>query len=581
MYFATFSLLLLLGIAFDKDFNSLLKMQGIFSLPFPNRIGNQLKQLYGKWTSDFREDDERSSMTLSAIIDCLVAHVQEIQAMWDSPASASVSAKVDVMLLEVNMHSCTVLQTPCSFSNTIGRTKWEKKQPLRSDRTVCQFPQPDASGESSKAESVSPKRALHVEFSARKPELPSKRGHPYIHSTLKGCQQRPSSVRRKVEPLGTTKASAKMPCSLTAATGAERARGMDSDDEFENLRDTPLQKLFIPEAIERSAQPRSLEISEKNYRESNSCGQKPRGHRGQQNLPSRSHFSIRTLNSDSCVVIRAQSRQRRAAAVSGESEHPPGDDFDGKLTAIHRLDKGRLPGWAPRSVQSFSRTNPSSNEYMIDSKSPIYVPNIFTYNLKNLNKKFLGVMINAPLSTSMLHGAKNEEKNLISIEQLACLDLSACLADDALVCVWGHKGLIGDVVETMSKAWGAKYVENLTWVQLDSTMKIVSKRSRFSNNGHSTLLIGRRGTGNLELRHQRSPDVLISPVLASGRIPEAVRETLEVLLPSPSSRQRQPEFTSENVISSENEDPRLLEISFHGAEDTVRPGWIVLAQTTV
>jgi hypothetical protein len=74
--------------------------------------------------------------------------------------------------------------------------------------------------------------------------------------------------------------------------------------------------------------------------------------------------------------------------------------------------------------------------------------------------------------------------------------------------------------------------------------------------------MGRTGASDLQLRHQRSADVLFGPVEAGGRVPEATYVVLETLLPG-----RGP------GLGAGEEAPRLLELDLRGANCAARPGW--------
>jgi hypothetical protein len=101
--------------------------------------------------------------------------------------------------------------------------------------------------------------------------------------------------------------------------------------------------------------------------------------------------------------------------------------------------------------------------------------------------------------------------------------------------------------------------------------------------------MGRRGGGELELRHQRSPDVIVEPVLGGGRFPDSVREMMETLLPESkhgkqekkgggggNGKTQQP--SQQEGKEKRGGGPRFLEISFHGAEPGLRSGWVKLIQ---
>ena len=221
--------------------------------------------------------------------------------------------------------------------------------------------------------------------------------------------------------------------------------------------------------------------------------------------------------------------------------------------------------------------------------SVIETANVLSFPFYSLHShSFIGVIINAPLSDDPTTG--------ITPTQLATLPLPDCLASDAIVGVWAQKQFVGPVVQCMSSAWGCKYVENLTWVHLSPGGDVARGEAPFTRASHSTLVMGRRssssrGGGELELRHQRSADVIVEAVRGGGRFPDAAREMLETLLPVRKKGKKGEEGgvdaekggggeedndgTTTTVVSTAS---RFLEVALHGAEVGVRPGWVKVVQ---
>ena len=78
--------------------------------------------------------------------------------------------------------------------------------------------------------------------------------------------------------------------------------------------------------------------------------------------------------------------------------------------------------------------------------------------------------------------------------------------------------------------------------------------------------MARRGSEkehHLELRHQRTPDVIFSPLTASRRCPDAARAMLETLLP-------------DSQAFRQGGQPRLLEIAVQGGSLEGRAGWVTV-----
>lgn len=201
------------------------------------------------------------------------------------------------------------------------------------------------------------------------------------------------------------------------------------------------------------------------------------------------------------------------------------------------------------------------------------------------------------------------EEHALSVEQLAALPVRRLLRGDALVCVWASKARVADVVRCMAR-WGARFVESLTWVWTGPDGHVVQvrpsvswgqrcagtwqapalscparhrchsssppnpplqARSAFVRQSHSTLLMGRTeqqrsgGGPELQLRHQRSPDVIFEPCEAGGRVPEAAYLTLETLLPGAWAAVESPPA------------PELLELDLRGSSCAARAGWARVA----
>lgn len=154
----------------------------------------------------------------------------------------------------------------------------------------------------------------------------------------------------------------------------------------------------------------------------------------------------------------------------------------------------------------------------------------------------------------------------------ACLRLGDGVLPCGLVFVWASKASVAPAVRLLG-ALGCKYVENLTWVQLGAGNRPLLRPGPLFNGSHATLLVGRRGEekkAHLELRHQRTPDVIISPALRPGACPDAVYSMIETLLPDA------------GTAAKSGGQARLLELAFPpagGLGPSGRPGWVTVVQT--
>jgi hypothetical protein len=122
------------------------------------------------------------------------------------------------------------------------------------------------------------------------------------------------------------------------------------------------------------------------------------------------------------------------------------------------------------------------------------------------------------------------------------------LCPRGFVFVWSRKEHIAAVVDALSSMQYV-YVESLAWVLLSPGNRVLrlparaASRAAAARSSHRTLLIFRRadgaapGTRDIELRHQRSPDVVLDCVVAASggkgwRVPAQVYAAIETMLPT-------------------------------------------------
>jgi N6-adenosine-specific RNA methylase IME4 len=126
--------------------------------------------------------------------------------------------------------------------------------------------------------------------------------------------------------------------------------------------------------------------------------------------------------------------------------------------------------------------------------------------------------------------------------------------------VWTPKELVHPVCKLMLKK-GFAYIENLTWVWMEPNNTIAENDSEYVRRSHLTLYMFRAICGDrskVELRHQRSPDVIFDYRKDGGRCPQETYEYLETLLP---------QSTKEG---------KLVEIFGSTKHTAQRPGWKVV-----
>ncbi|ELR15231.1 MT-A70 protein [Acanthamoeba castellanii str. Neff] len=147
---------------------------------------------------------------------------------------------------------------------------------------------------------------------------------------------------------------------------------------------------------------------------------------------------------------------------------------------------------------------------------------ILKMELKNYGE-FEAILMDPPWHT----GAKDDPARLpgtVTPEELGKLKITDALLPKGLAFVWVEKELIPKVFALMKK-WNFIYVENFAWVKKSVNNKFVSQPYKYFQKSKTTLFIFRKftaeGKDQLELRHQRNPDV-----------PDFTYHVIETLLPN-------------------------------------------------
>ncbi|KAJ2399919.1 hypothetical protein GGI23_002362 [Coemansia sp. RSA 2559] len=158
------------------------------------------------------------------------------------------------------------------------------------------------------------------------------------------------------------------------------------------------------------------------------------------------------------------------------------------------------------------------------------------------------------------------------ISKLVSIPVDKLLAPGSFLFTWCEKELIVDMCEIAENNWGLKYVENFCWVRYQTNNQIQRLPSSYFRRSKVTLLIFRR-EGDLEIRHQRSPDSLFDfvkpkmPGDLNDRKPDFAYTVIETLLPRA-------------LCTDEEPDPnRLLQLWF--PSDCHRTNWTTIVQDTV
>lgn len=175
-----------------------------------------------------------------------------------------------------------------------------------------------------------------------------------------------------------------------------------------------------------------------------------------------------------------------------------------------------------------------------------------------LARPFQCVLVNAGWDA---RGALAPHAGAPALATLAKLNLPA-LVPSGYAFAWAAKEALAGVTAQMEK-WGFAYVENLTWVVLAPSHGLVAAPSDLVARSHITLMIYRRGGADVELRHQRSPDVVFDCARRCAAppgvlTPPVVYDTIETMLPGATAG-------------------RALEL-WAGEAQGARPGWTRLVQ---
>lgn len=565
-------------------------LQGIFSLALLHRTGEQCRDYYRR-SAWFRNGEEEFSHPLLASRSCLLHNSSTFREAWITPLGKQVSESVDRILAGQGQLT-RVLRT---LLVTEAQNPTPPPVPVIAVPPQCPVQHSRAPGwgrHHIPALDAGPDSLSVTPLSSHEPK------HHHHHGQQ---QQQPPSKRRRTEVAHSPPAPASVvsiqssgkrqaplrapfaekqtpPLTMRAQHPPTSNRdGDSSDDEFVagTLRGVPSLK-----------SPSLRPLSERQNHISQKMKSKSKDRKLTKSLLCGSRFLISASSGHHVPSTRLASST--SFRVTLPNELLGIGDVEDKITLL-KLDKQRsLPGWG-RVVLPYAAPDalpnvvPSNNDNKGGTDSPEFrdcrqftTENILCYNFAHLRGEhsIVGAIVNAPLVTELTPSCP---KRAITVGQLTLMPLTDCLSYDAIVCVWSPKELVGAVTRAMSTAWGCKYVENLTWVQLKPGGQVregggACEIDRYVRRSHATLVIGRRGSGDLELRHQRTADVVIAPALGGGRFPDAVRKMMETLLPDAQGG------VALGCGSQKEALPRLLEVAFHGVEQTLRPGWVRLAQ---
>ncbi|KAJ1736069.1 hypothetical protein LPJ61_000212 [Coemansia biformis] len=169
----------------------------------------------------------------------------------------------------------------------------------------------------------------------------------------------------------------------------------------------------------------------------------------------------------------------------------------------------------------------------------------------------------------LLIPGEDAKPNYFDIARLAAVPVGKLLVPGGFLVAWCEKELLPDMCEMAEKSWGLKYVENFCWVLQQTNNHIARLESAYFRRSKVTLLIF-RSVGDLEIRHQRSPDSVFDfikprmPGDLNDRKPDFAYTAIETLLP-------------QSLCSEERPAPdRLLQLWMPA--DSHRTNWTTVVQ---
>ncbi|KAF9182482.1 hypothetical protein BGZ51_004709 [Haplosporangium sp. Z 767] len=189
--------------------------------------------------------------------------------------------------------------------------------------------------------------------------------------------------------------------------------------------------------------------------------------------------------------------------------------------------------------------------------------NILDMELTRFGTDFQAIYMDPPL----LRAGQEPGPNKITMEQLGTLNVGAILPKGFLF-VWVEKEFLPEMV-ALAERWGMRYVENFCWIKRNNNNQIAKENSPYFNSSKLSLLIFRK-EGEVELRHQRSPDCVFDFIKPSNDTelseekPLFMYELIETLLP-------------QAVYSESNPNgDRMIEL--WARKGTRRKGWTSICQ---
>ncbi|KAK9804306.1 hypothetical protein WJX72_006023 [[Myrmecia] bisecta] len=193
--------------------------------------------------------------------------------------------------------------------------------------------------------------------------------------------------------------------------------------------------------------------------------------------------------------------------------------------------------FVPLDTCSYGSAADSTDENQslnVEQQQSLYLErsDVCAADLTGLRREFQGILINP--------GWEANGADAAVVARLAALPIPK-LCPAGFIFIYAEKEHIMPLMQQMYR-WGYNYVENLTWVYMAANNTVLTLASSYAGRSHLTLFIFRReGEGkDIELRHQRNPDVTFDCIRASTGQPKGVPEetfvAIETLLPTGQGR---------------------------------------------
>ncbi|KAI9597827.1 hypothetical protein BDF19DRAFT_420703 [Syncephalis fuscata] len=272
----------------------------------------------------------------------------------------------------------------------------------------------------------------------------------------------------------------------------------------------------------------------------------------------------RMMDRDS-VLQRYRTMQVRVQDQQGNYHLVKKKYYRPKLPTYIRIPKPIPATWAHRIITLEEYEQSVSDGYRYHQ-----VSNVLDVNTDMLGNGYHAIYMDPPL----LLPNEPATPGKLTVEQFSTLKVEQLIRYGFLF-IWAEKELLAQVVRVAMK-WGFKYVENFCWIKKTPDNRIVKQSSAHFARSKATLLIFRKEGGEIDLRHQRSPDCVfdfIKPYKEGDLTEEKPAFTytmMETMLPGA--------CYSEHDEVTGMVGTRLLELWARKEPRLRRRGWTMVAQ---